>query len=60
MIKLMIWRLFTAPLRFYYYTWAFILTLFGKKVPKHLREKFEYDIQDQPTGVIESYRHKEI
>ena len=56
----MIWRIFTAPLRFYYYTWVFILTLFGKKVPKHLREKFESDVEDLPTGKIVSYRHKEI
>ncbi len=57
MIKLMIWRLFTAPLRFYYYTWAFILTLFGKTVPKHLRDKFTEDISDPVVGKVESYRH---
>jgi hypothetical protein len=60
MIKFILWRIFTAPLRFYYYTWSFILTLFGKRVPKHLREKFESDVEDLPTGKIVSYRHKEI
>lgn len=59
MIKLMIWRIFTAPIRFYYMTWSFILALFGKRTPKHIRDYFKNEVNDPPLGKIESYRQLE-
>lgn len=53
MIKKIIWRILTAPSRFYYTTWFFILALFEKPVPPKLKDRVENELDEPVWGKAE-------